>query len=84
MDGADNHDVNPNNITFTIKDTKLYVPVIILSTKGNQNLSKLLRKGFEVSVYWNEYKTKSERKSTTNEYSFYLNESLYKFTDCLY
>ena len=51
MDGADNHDVNPNNITFTIKDTKLYVPVIILSTKGNQNLSKLLRKGFEVSVY---------------------------------
>ena len=36
----------------------LYVPVINLSTKDNQKLSKLLRKGFERSVYWNEYKKK--------------------------
>ena len=36
----------------------LYVPVINLSTKDNQKLSKLLRKGFERSVYSNEYKKK--------------------------
>ena len=49
---------NPVGITFTIKDTKLYLPVIILSAKVNEKLSKLLSKGFERSGYWNEYKIK--------------------------
>ena len=39
-----------NNI-FTIKDTKLYVPVLTLSARDNQKLSKLLSKGFERLVY---------------------------------
>ena len=30
--GSDNDDANPNNIIFTIKDTKWYVPVVTLST----------------------------------------------------
>ena len=38
---------NPNNIVFTIKDTTLYVPVVTLSAKDHEKLSKLLRKGFE-------------------------------------
>ena len=41
--GADNTNANPNNIIFTIKDTKRYVPVVTLSTKDNQKLSKLLK-----------------------------------------
>ena len=49
--GADNTDANLNNI-YTIKNTKLYVPVVTLSTWGNQKLSKLLSKTFERSVYW--------------------------------
>ena len=40
-----------SNITFTIKDTRLYVPVVTLSAKDNQKLSKLLRKEFEKLVY---------------------------------
>ena len=40
-------------LTFTIKDTKLYVPVVTLSTKDNQKLSKLLSTRFERSVHWN-------------------------------
>ena len=43
------------NIIFTIKDTKLYVPVVTLSVKDTQKLLKLLSKGFERSVYWNEF-----------------------------
>ena len=42
-----NEDANANNIIFTIKETKLYVPVLTLSARDNQNLSKLLSKGFE-------------------------------------
>ena len=49
-----------NNVIFTIKDTKLYVPVAALSARDNRKLSKILSKEFERSVYWNEYKTKSE------------------------
>ena len=71
-DSNANDDANSNNIIFTIKDTKLYVPVVTLSAKGNQNLLKLLSKGFERSVYWNEYKTKSEMKNVTNEYRYFL------------
>ena len=53
--GADNANSDSNNITFTIKDTELYAPVITLSAKGNQKPSKLLSKRFERSVYWDEY-----------------------------
>ena len=74
VDSADNINANPNTIIFTIKDMKLYVPVVTLSTKGNQKLSKLLNKGLERSVYWNEYKRKSDNKNTAIEY-FYFFES---------
>ena len=60
-----------NNILFTIKDTKLYVPVGTLSARDNQKLPKRLSKGFERSVYWNVCKTKSENKNTTTEYRYF-------------
>ena len=63
---------NDDNIIFTTTDTKLYVPVVILSARDNQKLIKLLSKGFERSVYWNDYKTKSENKNTTNENRYFL------------
>ena len=68
---ADNTNDNPNTI-FTIKDTKLYAPVITLSTKENQKLSKPLSKGFQRSVYCNEYETKSENKNTTKGWRYFL------------
>ena len=70
--GNDNANSNCDNIIFTIKDTKLYVPVVTLSARDNQKLTKPHSKGFERSVYWNEYKTKSENKNTTNEYKYFL------------
>ena len=63
-----NEDANANNIIFTIKDTKLNVPILTLSARDNKKLSKFLSKEFERLVYWNEYKTKSENKNTANEY----------------
>ena len=56
--GNDNGNDNANNVIFTINGTKLYVPVVTLSARENQKLLKLLSKWFELSVYWNEYKTK--------------------------
>ena len=42
--------------TYTLTDTKLYVPTVTLSTEDNAKLSKLLSEGFKRPVYWNKYK----------------------------
>ena len=60
-------------ILFLQSKTKQnYVPVVTLSTRDNQKLSKLLGKGFERSVYWNEYKLAIDNKITTNKFRFFL------------
>ena len=62
--GVDNDNANSNNISFTIKDTKLYALAVIFSAKNKQKLSKFLRKRFEVSIHWNQHKTQSKNKKT--------------------
>ena len=59
-------------IFFTIKDTKLYVPVATLSARDNQKLSKFLRKGFERPVYMNKCKIKRHNKNTTNGFRYFI------------
>ena len=41
-----------------IIDAKLHVPIVTLSTKEYENLSKQLSEGFKRSVYWNSYETR--------------------------
>ena len=43
---------------FIINDTKVYVPVVTLSKEDNKNFIEQQNKGFQRSIYWNEYKTK--------------------------
>ena len=57
--GNHNDNDNANNIFFTLTDTKLYLPVVTLSGRDKQKLSKIPSKGSERSVYWNEYKIQS-------------------------
>ena len=45
------NNIDSNNIIFTIKDTRLYVLVVTILARWSQKLSKLLIKGFEISVY---------------------------------
>ena len=59
-----------------MKDTKLCVLVVTLSAKDNQKFSKLLSKGSERSVCWNEYKTKSENNNTINKYRSFLESNV--------
>ena len=51
---------------------KLYVLFVTLSGRDNQNLSKPFSKWLERSVYWNEYKTKSEKRKTSNKYRYFI------------
>ena len=41
--------------TFAIKDTKLYVPPVTLSTKDNTKLLQQLKSGFIYTINWNKY-----------------------------
>ena len=49
--------------TFKITNTKLYVPIVTLSSKDNVKLVKLLEGGFKRPILWNEYQTKIETRS---------------------
>ena len=43
-----------------IKDIKLYVPVVTLSTQDNSKLLQQLRSGFKRTISWNKYLSKPE------------------------
>ena len=62
--GGDN--VNNKETTFKTTSTKLYVRIVTLSTKDN-DLTKQLNEGFKRSVYWNEYKSKTETDEDADE-----------------
>ena len=47
-----------SDAVFIINDTKMYVPVVTLSKEDNQDFIQQQNKGFQRSIYWNEYKTK--------------------------
>ena len=41
--------------TFEITDTKLYVPIVTLSTQDNSKLLQQLKPGFKILFSWNKY-----------------------------
>ena len=46
--------------SFSITDTKLYVPVVTLSTQDNVELLEQLKSGFKKVINWNKYLPKPE------------------------
>ena len=56
---------------FKITDTKLYVPVVTLSTQDNAKLLQQLKSGFKRTINWNKCQTKvsTERQ---NQYLDFL------------
>ena len=46
--------------TFAITDTKLYVPVVTLSTQENNKFLQQLKSGFKRVINWNKYLSKPE------------------------
>ena len=48
---------------FIINDTKMYVPVVTLSKEDNKDFIEQQNKGFQRSIYWNEYKTKETNEN---------------------
>ena len=78
----DDDAANPeNNAVFVINDTKLYVPVVTLTKEDNKDFIEQQNKGFQRSIYWNEYKTKGVTENPdANNFKILLFKAL---TDCL-
>ena len=49
--------VAPTGLKLKIKDTKLYVPVVTLSTKNEKKLLEQLKSGFKRTIKWNKYRS---------------------------
>ena len=56
---------------FTVTETKLYVPVVTLSTQDNAKLLQQLKSGFERTINWNLYES-SEKTFAQNRYLNHL------------
>ena len=55
--------------TFSITDTKFYVPVVTLSTQDNAKLLQQLKSGFKLTINW----VKCQSKTSTERRNQYLN-----------
>ena len=61
------------NAVFIINDTKMYVPVVTLSKEDNKDFIEQQKKGFQRSIYWNEYKTKEINENADANVFKYIN-----------
>ena len=69
---------NPKNATFKIADTKLYVPVVTLSTKDDNNFLEQLKSGFKRTIKWNEYRLEMTNQTKTNHLSHLIDPTFAK------
>ena len=60
---------------FKITDTKLFVPVVTLSTQDNAKLLQQLKPGFKRVVNWNKYLSKPELLATNPNLNIWLNQA---------
>ena len=61
--------------TFTITDTKLFVPVVILSPHDNVKLLKQLESGFKITIDWNKYQSQITEQPQNRYLDFLIGPS---------
>ena len=62
-----------DDAVFIINDTKLYVPVVTSLKEDNRDFIEQQNKGFQRSIYWNEYKTKEQTEDGNANSVKYIN-----------
>ena len=68
----------PTNATFKITDTKLYVPVVTLSTENDKKLLEQLRTGFKRTIKWNKYRSKMTNQTQNNNLNYLIDPTFTK------
>ena len=68
----------PSNVTFKITDTKLYVPVVTLSTENDKRLLEKLRTGFKRTIKWNKYRSEMTNQTKNNNLNYLIDPTFTK------
>ena len=71
-------DASPTNATFQITDTKLYVPVVTLSTENDKKLLEQLRTGFKRTIKWNKYRSEMTNQTKNNNLNYLIDPTFTK------
>ena len=66
------------NATFKITDTKLYVSVVTLSAKANNNFLKQLKSGFKRTIKWKLYRSEVTNQTKTNHLNHLIDPTFTK------
>ena len=69
---------NPTNATFKITDTKLYVAVVTLSTKDDNNFLEQLTSRFKRTIKWNKYISEMTNQTKTNYLNYLIDPTFTK------
>ena len=69
---------NLTNATFQITDTKMYVPVVTLSTENEKRLLEQLRTGFKRTIKWNKYRSEMTNQTKTNHLNHLIDPTFIK------
>ena len=67
----------PTNATFKITDTKLYGPVVTLSTEDDNNFLEHLKSGFKRIIKWNKYRSEMTNQTKTNNLNYLINPTFH-------
>ena len=71
-------DTSPTNAMFKITDTKLYVPVVTLSTENDKRLLEQLRTGFKRTIKWNKYRSEMTNQTQNNNLNYLIDPTFTK------
>ena len=61
---------NPEDATFQITNTKLYVPVVTFSKKKKIKLLEKLKSGFKKTIKWNKYRFQMTIQNNNNNLNY--------------
>ena len=67
---------NPE-LTISITETKLNVPIVTLSTQDNRKLQQQLKSGFERTINWNNYQSKVTIKAQNSDLDYLIDQSFW-------
>ena len=63
---------NPENATFKITDTKLFVPVVTLSKENDIKLLEQLKSEFKRTIKWNKYRSQMPIQPQNNNLNYLI------------
>ena len=69
--------------TFKITDTKLYVPVVTLSTEDDNKLLEQLKTGFKRTINWIKYRSKMSNQAKINNLNCLIDTTFSKANNYL-